>query len=67
MKTYKVTVTEVHTATRVYYVNAENKVNARLYAKNTDYIDAEPADWSGGYKVKSVNSIAEHDVDLTDF
>ena len=65
MKTYKVTVTEVHTATRVYYVNADDKTEARLFAKHSDYIEAEPADWNGGYKVKKINSIEDAENDLT--
>ena len=58
MKEYKVRVIEVHHIERDYFVEANNKTEAKKFAKNGDWYDAHDVP-SGvqqqiGVKVKSV-------------
>jgi len=63
MKAYKVRVIEVHHIERDYFVEADNKTEAKKFAKNGDWYDAHDVQ-SGvyqqvGVKVKSVKKDEE--------
>ena len=67
IKTYKATVTEVHTYTRTYWVNAANKTEARKEILKGNQEDADNSgswDWAG---IKSIKNIEESETDLTVF
>ena len=58
MKMFKIQVTEIHECHRTYFVEAENKTEAKKKAKDFDYYDADQGHWVGTDKVK-VNHIEE--------
>ena len=66
-KTYKATVTEVHTYTRTYWVNAENKTEAKkeiLAGKEVEAANIGDWAWAG---IRSVKNIEVSETDLTVF
>ena len=52
MKNYTLKVQELHIHEREYYVEAKNKAEARLKAKNDEWDDANEGDWCGVEKTR---------------